>query len=163
METILFKGSKFLVCTFFKFFLVKLKGQSIFISILHIDSLCSFFTSRIISYVLTWTVQRALTQTTEGNRLIWYLAFPPVTVLMRITVTLCRIVPRHLILQRIVLLIFPKSEPAQLQTIYATGWKIIKDIIWEIVIRGNAHMLIMLQFISGRTINQYLKLVYLRK
>ena len=84
---------------------------------------------------------------------------PCFPVLMRIIVTLYQIVPRHLILQRIVLLIFPKLEPGQLQNIYATAWKIIKDIIWEIVIRGNAHMLIMLQFISGRTINQYLKLV----
>jgi hypothetical protein len=50
-------------------------------------------------------------------------------VLMCITVTLYRIVPRHFILQRIVLLIFPKSEPSQLQTIYATAWKIIKDIV----------------------------------
>jgi hypothetical protein len=56
-------------------------------------------------------------------------AFPPVTVLMRITVTLSQIVPRHLNLQWIVLLIFPKSEPGQLQTIYATTWKIKKDII----------------------------------
>ena len=94
----------------------------------------------------------------QGQRLIWYLAFPPVTVLMRITVTLYQIVPRHLILQRIVLLIFPKSEPGQLQTIYATAWKIKKDIIWEIVIRGNAHATVHL-----RTINQFLKLVHLRK
>ena len=44
---------------------------------------------------------------------------------MRITVTLLyRIVPRHLILQRIFLLIFPKSEPGQLQKLYATAWKI---------------------------------------
>jgi hypothetical protein len=50
-------------------------------------------------------------------------------VLMRITVTLYQIAPRHLILQRIVLLIFPKSEPGQLQTIYATAWKIKKGII----------------------------------
>jgi hypothetical protein len=48
---------------------------------------------------------------------------------MRITVTLYQIVPRHPILQRIVLLIFPKSEPGQLQTIYATAWKMTKDII----------------------------------
>ena len=34
---------------------------------------------------------------------------------MRITVTLYRVVPRHLILQRILLLILPKSEPGQLQ------------------------------------------------
>ena len=33
---------------------------------------------------------------------------------MRITVTLYRAVPRHLILQRILLLILPKSEPGQL-------------------------------------------------
>ena len=38
-------------------------------------------------------------------------------------------VPRHLSLQRIVLLIFPKSETGQLQTMYATAWKIKKDII----------------------------------
>ena len=47
--------------------------------------------------------------------------FPPVVILMRITVTLYQIVPRHLILQRIVLLIFPKSEQGQLQKNYATG------------------------------------------
>ena len=52
---------------------------------------------------------------------------------MRVTVTLYQIVPRHLILQRIVLLIFPKSEPGQLQTIYATAWKITKDdIIYDL-------------------------------
>ena len=79
-------------------------------------------------------------------------------ILMRITVTLYQIVPRHLILQRIVLLIFPKSEPGQLQKIYATAWKIKKNIIWEIEIRENAHSAIHL-----RTINQFLKLVYLRK
>ena len=73
---------------------------------------------------------------------------------MRITETLYPIVPCHLILQRIVLLIFPKSEPAQLQTIYATAWKIKR----EIEIRGNAHAVVYL-----RTINQFLKLVYLRK
>ena len=49
--------------------------------------------------------------------------------LMRITVTLYIIVPRHLSLHRIILLIFPKSEPGQLQTIYATAWKIKKYII----------------------------------
>ena len=49
--------------------------------------------------------------------------------LMRITVTLYQNVPRYLILQRIVLLIFPQSEPGQQQTIYATAWKIKKDII----------------------------------
>ena len=73
-----------------------------------------------------------------------------------------QIVPRYLILQRIVLLnlIFPKSEPGQLQTIYATAWKIKKDIIWEIVIRGNAHH----AAVHLRTINQFLKLVlFLRK
>ena len=47
--------------------------------------------------------------------IILYLAFPPITALVRITVTLYRAVPRHLILQRIVLLILPKSEPGQLQ------------------------------------------------
>ena len=73
---------------------------------------------------------------------------------MRITVTLCQTVPRHLISQRIVLLIFSEPEPGQLQTIYATGWKIKKDIIREIVIRGNAHATVHL-----RTINQFLKLV----
>ena len=41
--------------------------------------------------------------------------FPPITVLMRITVTLYQVVSRHLILQRILLLIRPKSEPGQLQ------------------------------------------------
>jgi hypothetical protein len=41
--------------------------------------------------------------------------------MMRITVTQYQIVPRHLILQRIVLLIFPKSEQGQLQKNYATG------------------------------------------
>ena len=35
--------------------------------------------------------------------------------------TIYQIVPRHLILQRIVLLIFPKSEQGQLQKNYATG------------------------------------------
>jgi len=35
----------------------------------------------------------------------------------------------HPILQRIVLLICPKSTPGQLQTIYATAWKTTKDII----------------------------------
>ena len=38
-----------------------------------------------------------------------------ITVLMCITVTLYQVVPRHLILQRILLLILPKSEPGQLQ------------------------------------------------
>ena len=42
-------------------------------------------------------------------------AFPPMTVLMCITVTLYQVVPRHIILQRILLLILPKSEPGQLQ------------------------------------------------
>ena len=39
----------------------------------------------------------------------------PITVLMCITVTLYQVIPRHLILQRILLLILPKSEPGQLQ------------------------------------------------
>ena len=43
------------------------------------------------------------------------------------TVTLHQIVPRHLILQRIVLLIiFPKSEPGQLQKNYDTACLEIK-------------------------------------
>ena len=60
----------------------------------------------------------------------------------------------------VVLLIFPKSEPGQLlvQKIYTTTWVIKKDNIWEIVIRGNAHATVHL-----RTINQFLKLVHLRK
>ena len=41
--------------------------------------------------------------------------FPANNSTMRITVILYRIVPRHLILQRILLLILPKSEPGQLQ------------------------------------------------
>ena len=65
---------------------------------------------------------------------------------------------RHLILQRKVLLIFPKSEPGQLQTIYAAAWKIKKDIYLRIAKRGDAHATVHL-----RTINQFLKLVYLRK
>ena len=36
----------------------------------------------------------------------------------------------------IISLIFPKSEPDQLQTLYTTAYK---DITWEIVIRRNAH------------------------
>ncbi len=37
--------------------------------------------------------------------------------------------PRHLILQRILLLILPKSEPGQLQKNETAAWKIKKDII----------------------------------
>ena len=55
--------------------------------------------------------------------------FPANNSTMRITVILYRIVPRHLILQRILLLILPKSEPGQLQTNETTAWKIKKDII----------------------------------
>ena len=43
-------------------------------------------------------------------------------------VILYLIVPRHPILRRIFFLIFPKSEPGQLQKNYATAWKITKDI-----------------------------------
>ena len=75
---------------------------------------------------------------------------------MRITVTLYPIVPRHPTLQRIALLIFPKSEPGQLQTIYSTIWKIRKDIIRKVMIRGNAHAAVHL-----RMINQFLKLVFI--
>ena len=39
----------------------------------------------------------------------------PITVLMCITVTLYQVIPRHLILQRILLLMLPKSDPGQLQ------------------------------------------------
>ena len=69
-------------------------------------------------------------------------SFPTVAVLMRITMILYLTVTRHPILQRIFSLIFPESEPGQLQKKYATAWKIIKDIIWEIVMS-------ILQFISG--------------
>jgi hypothetical protein len=48
---------------------------------------------------------------------------------MRITVMLYLIVPRHPILQRIFFLIFPKSEPGQLQTIYATAWRMINQFL----------------------------------
>ena len=48
----------------------------------------------------------------------------------------------------IVLLIFPKSEPGQLQTVYATAWKTTKDITWEIVIRRNAHAAVHLRMIN---------------
>ena len=69
-------------------------------------------------------------------------SFPTVAVLMRITMILYLTVTRQPILQRIFSLIFPESEPGQLQKKYATAWKIIKDIIWEIVMS-------ILQFISG--------------
>ena len=82
--------------------------------------------------------------------------FPPISVLMCITVTLYWVVPRHLILHRILLLILPKSEPGQLQKNYTTAWKIKKDIIWEMKY-AHAHAAIHL-----RTINQFLKLVYCR-
>ena len=42
--------------------------------------------------------------------------------------------------------------------IYATAWKITKDIIWEIVMRRNSHAAVYL-----RMINQFQELVYLRK
>ena len=44
---------------------------------------------------------------------------------------------------------FPKSEPGQLQKNYATAWKITKDIIWEIVIRRNAHGAVHLGMITA--------------
>ena len=75
---------------------------------------------------------------------------------MPITVTLYQIVPRHNILRRI---IYPKSEPGQL------SYKKIKPLPLENQkghylrnrdIRGNAHVAIHL-----RTINRFLKLVYL--
>ena len=46
------------------------------------------------------------------------------------------------------ILIFPKSEPGQLQTIYATALKIKKGIIREIVIKGNAHATVHLRTIN---------------
>ena len=77
---------------------------------------------------------------------------------MRITVILYLIVHRHPILQTILFLIFPKSEPGQLQTIYATAWKITKDIICEMVMIRNAHSAVYLGMI-----NQFQEYVYLRK
>ena len=61
-------------------------------------------------------------------------------------------------------LIFPKSEPGQLQTIYATAWKTTKDIIWEItasiyiqevVSRRNAHAAVHLRMINQFQESQY--------
>ena len=74
---------------------------------------------------------------------------------MRITVTLHRIVPRHLILQRIVLLILPSQNQV--------NYKNIKPLLafWENqkgYYRGDAHAAIHLS-----TTNQFLKLVYLHK
>ena len=64
---------------------------------------------------------------------------------------------KDIIINIIVLLIFPKSAPGQLQTIYATAWKTIKDTIGEIVMRRNAHAAVHL-----RMINQFHERVYLR-
>ena len=49
--------------------------------------------------------------------------------LVCITVIMHLIVSCHLMIQRIVLLILPKTAPGQLQTIYATAWKTTNDII----------------------------------
>jgi len=56
-------------------------------------------------------------------------SFPTVAVLMRITMILYLTVTRHPILQRIFSLIFPESEPGQLQKNTPLLGKIIKDII----------------------------------
>ena len=61
--------------------------------------------------------------------------------------------PSHL--QRIVLLIFPKSEPTHLQTIYATALENQDGYYLRKVIRGNAHAVVHL-----RMINSFLKLNY---
>ena len=48
------------------------------------------------------------------------------------------------------------NRSGQLQTIYSTIWKIRKDIIRKVMIRGNAHAAVHL-----RMINQFLKLVFI--
>ena len=82
---------------------------------------------------------------------------------MRITVTLYRIVPRHLILQRIVLFntsqVRTRSTTKKLNHCFG---KSKQDILF-VRNRNTGEMLIMLQFNLIRTINQFLKLVYLRK
>ena len=70
-----------------------------------------------------------------------------------------QVVPRHLILERIVHLILPKSEPGQLQKKLNHCLKNQKGYyLRNGNMEGNAHAAIHL-----RTINQFQKLVYLRK
>ena len=116
----------------------------------------------------------------SASNMISYLAFRPITVLMCITVTLYQVIPRHLMLQRIVLLKnkiysmlqdshfksnafnspFNTSQVRTRSTTKKLNHCLENQKGYYLRNRntGNAHAAIHL-----RTINQFLKLVYLRK
>ena len=74
-----------------------------------------------------------------------------------------RTAPQHFILQKIALLILPKSEPGQLQYNQTTAWKIEKEDGYYLRYtkqRGNAHTA--WSQTHHRMINQVLKLVYFK-